>query len=98
MTSNFHWKYGRVEVVAKAPKGRGLWPAIWMMPEDSVYNTWPASGEIDIFEGKGQTPYNMQSTIHYGAFPCCDGHRHMGSPLIESDCDITTGNYMYYYL
>ena len=91
MTSDFYWKYGRVEVVAKAPAGRGLWPAIWMMPEFNVYNTWPGSGEIDIFEGKGQTPNNMQSTIHYGSFPCCDGHRHTGSPLITSDCDITAG-------
>ena len=90
MTSDFYWKYGRVEVVAKAPAGRGLWPAIWMMPEFNVYNTWPGSGEIDIFEGKGQTPNKMQSTIHYGSFPCCDGHRHTGSPLITSDCDITT--------
>ncbi|KAG0645760.1 Beta-1 [Hyphodiscus hymeniophilus] len=45
--------YGKVEVVAKLPKGSWLWPAIWMMPEDSVYGGWPASGEIDIMESKG---------------------------------------------
>lgn len=46
-------KYGRVEVVAKMPKGSWLWPAIWMMPEDSVYGEWPKSGEIDIMESRG---------------------------------------------
>ncbi|KAN0096764.1 glycoside hydrolase family 16 protein [Hyaloscypha variabilis] len=46
-------KYGKVEVVAKMPKGDWLWPAIWMMPENSVYGIWPASGEIDIAESRG---------------------------------------------
>ncbi|KIN08760.1 glycoside hydrolase family 16 protein [Oidiodendron maius Zn] len=45
--------YGKVEVVAKLPRGDWLWPAIWMMPESSVYGAWPASGEIDIMESKG---------------------------------------------
>ena len=51
-------KYGRVEVVAKMPQGDWLWPAIWMMPEDSVYGPWPNSGEIDIAESKGNSPVN----------------------------------------
>ncbi len=46
-------KYGRVEVVAKLPRGDWLWPAIWMMPENSVYGDWPRSGEIDIMESRG---------------------------------------------
>ncbi|KPM42899.1 hypothetical protein AK830_g3612 [Neonectria ditissima] len=46
-------RYGRVEVVAKLAKGDWLWPAIWMFPEDSVYGTWPRSGEIDIMESRG---------------------------------------------
>ena len=54
--TEFHQKYGRVEIRAKHPGGRGLWPAIWMMPQYSVYGGWPASGEIDIFEGRGQNP------------------------------------------
>ncbi len=40
--------YGKVEVKAKLPRGDWLWPAIWMMPEDSVYGAWPLSGEIDV--------------------------------------------------
>ncbi|EAA31490.1 glycoside hydrolase family 16 protein [Neurospora crassa] len=46
-------RYGRVEVVAKLPKGDWLWPAIWMMPQDSTYGVWPRSGEIDIMESRG---------------------------------------------
>ena len=68
MTSNFFWKYGRVEVVAKAPAGRGLWPAIWMMPEFNVYNTWPGSGEIDIFEGKGKGQNSEFRIVHVYPF------------------------------
>lgn len=46
-------KYGRVEVTAKMPQGDWLWPAIWMLPVDDVYGAWPASGEIDIAEARG---------------------------------------------
>lgn len=44
------WKYGRVEVRAKVPPGQGLWPAVWMMPDEPAYGPWPHSGEIDILE------------------------------------------------
>jgi beta-glucanase (GH16 family) len=40
------WKYGRVDVKAKLPAGRGMWPAIWMLPTDWKYGGWPHSGEI----------------------------------------------------
>ncbi len=26
------------------PAGPGMWPAFWMMPQNSAYGTWPASG------------------------------------------------------
>jgi len=45
----------RVDVRARLPQGRGTWPAIWMLPTDSVYGGWPASGEIDIMEAVGCT-------------------------------------------
>jgi beta-glucanase (GH16 family) len=47
---NFKFTYGFIEVVAKIPKGKGTWPAIWMMPEQPMYGHWPKSGEIDIME------------------------------------------------
>ncbi len=59
------WLYGRVDVKAKLPRGRGLWPAIWMMPTDSYYGGWPKSGEIDIMELLGQEPAKVYGTIHW---------------------------------
>ena len=40
----FYKKYGRFEFRASLPQGQGYWPALWMMPEDSVYGGWAASG------------------------------------------------------
>lgn len=48
--NKYHVKYGKVEVRAKLSAGQGTWPAIWMMPQQSVYGSWPKSGEIDIME------------------------------------------------
>lgn len=59
--------YGKFEIRAKAPAGKGLWPAIWMLPENYVYGNWAASGEIDIMEGWGSRPNVVAGTIHYGA-------------------------------
>ncbi|ODQ75092.1 hypothetical protein LIPSTDRAFT_92143 [Lipomyces starkeyi NRRL Y-11557] len=74
LTRNFaNIRYGKVEVTAKLPQGDWLWPAIWMMPKDSVYGVWPASGEIDICESRGNDhtyPVGgvnvMSSTLHWG--------------------------------
>ncbi len=56
--------YGRVEVRAKLPAGRGTWPAIWMLPTDWAYGSWPNSGEIDIMEHVGYDPTNVHFSIH----------------------------------
>ncbi|MFN2313078.1 MAG: family 16 glycosylhydrolase [Bacteroidales bacterium] len=58
------WLYGRVEVKAKLPDGRGMWPAIWMLPTDWAYGGWPASGEIDIMENVGYDPYVIVGSAH----------------------------------
>jgi len=60
-------RYGRIEVRAKLPVGQGIWPAIWMLPQDDAYGTWAASGEIDILETKGQEPTKIHGTIHFGS-------------------------------
>ncbi|MBR4628350.1 MAG: family 16 glycosylhydrolase [Ruminococcus sp.] len=57
---------GRIEVRARCDSGKSLWPAIWMLPEDSLYGGWAASGEIDIMEGWGSTPEKICGTIHFG--------------------------------
>lgn len=61
----FDFKYGKVEVSAKLPVGAGTWPAIWMLGADINTNTWPACGEIDIMEHKGNDLNKIYSTLHY---------------------------------
>ncbi len=64
------WTYGRVEMRARMPIGQGLWTAFWMLPSDSIYGGWAASGEIDIVEYLGDQPDRILGTIHYGGpFP-----------------------------
>lgn len=65
--NNADFQYGKVVVSAKVPEGQGLWPAIWMMPQDeSYYGQWPKCGEIDIMEVLGNDTTTSYSTIHYG--------------------------------
>ena len=73
------WLYGRIEVRAKLPTGRGIWPAIWMLPEKDAYGGWAASGEIDIMEMVGHEPGTVHGTLHYGdKWP---KNVHTGSPF-----------------
>lgn len=51
--NQFAFKYGTVEIRAKLPGGDWLWPALWMLPKEDLYGWWPASGEIDIAELRG---------------------------------------------
>lgn len=64
----FDFLYGRVEVRAKLPVGRGTWPAIWMLPTDWVYGGWPSSGEIDIMEHVGYDPGRVHASCHTEAY------------------------------
>jgi len=59
------WKYGRIEVRAKLPKGEGVWPAIWMMGANRPKVDWPRCGEIDIMEFVGHDSSHVYGTIHY---------------------------------
>ena len=56
------WKYGYFEAAIKLPKGKGTWPAFWMMPVN--FTNWPGDGEIDIMEAVGYQPDRVWSTIH----------------------------------
>ncbi len=59
------WKYGKIEIRAKVPGGKGTWPALWMLPTNSEYGSWPKSGEIDIMEYIGVEPQNIYFTTHF---------------------------------
>jgi beta-glucanase (GH16 family) len=58
--------YGRIEARIKLPRGKGLWPAFWMLGKD--YRTegigWPECGEIDIMEFRGQNPHEFRGSLH----------------------------------
>jgi len=59
------WKYCRIEVLAKLPDGKGVWPAIWTLGINCPQVSWPACGEIDIMEFVGNWPGEIFGTIHY---------------------------------
>jgi beta-glucanase (GH16 family) len=61
----FDFTYGRVEVRAKLPTGRGTWPAIWMLGANFETVSWPACGEIDIMEHVGNQQDKIHATLHY---------------------------------
>jgi beta-glucanase (GH16 family) len=63
----FNKKYGKIEFRAKLPTGQGIWPALWMLPQDEKYGGWPASGEIDVMEARGQEPTKVLGTLHFGS-------------------------------
>jgi beta-glucanase (GH16 family) len=67
-SAKFHslasWQYGIVEVRAKLPDGRGMWPAIWLMPQYSLDGGWPDSGEIDMMEEVAFDPNVSHFTLH----------------------------------
>ncbi|WP_126243927.1 glycoside hydrolase family 16 protein [Chitinophaga rhizosphaerae] len=60
--------YGRFEIRAKLPAGKGTWPAIWMLPTDWAYGDWPKSGEIDIMEHVGYDPNRVHMSVHTEAY------------------------------
>ncbi|GFR39784.1 hypothetical protein Agub_g269 [Astrephomene gubernaculifera] len=67
--------FGRIRFEArmKLPKGQGVWPAFWLLPNSKIcdacgpYGSWPYSGEIDIMEGINNMTYSY-GTLHYGNY------------------------------
>ena len=76
--------YGKIEVRAKLPKGKGTWPAIWMMPTDSIYGGWPNSGEIDIMEHVGYDMNRIHGTVHTENYNHVKGTQ-VGKSTVVSD-------------
>ena len=81
------WLYGRMEVRAKLPKGRGTWPAIWMFPTESTYGNWPASGEIDVMEHVGYDQNNVHFTVHNAAYNFMRGNQKGATKIVPSASD-----------
>jgi len=60
----FSFQYGKVEIRAKLPQGKGIWPALWMLP---VTGKWPP--EIDIMELLGHQPNVVYMSLYWGEWP-----------------------------
>lgn len=86
------WQYGRVEVRAKIPAGRGNWPAIWMLPQKNKYGGWPRSGEIDIMEHVGYDQGVLWGTVHTQSFNHIKGTQKGDSTLVK---DISEAFHVY---
>ena len=57
--------FGRMEMRAKLPSGKGVWPAFWTLGENIGAVGWPRCGEIDIMEFVGHDPRNIYGTVHW---------------------------------
>jgi beta-glucanase (GH16 family) len=64
-----NFQYGRFEARMKLPNVTGLWPAFWLLGDDSPTARWPTCGEVDIMEGKGRLPNWTAGSLHRGTMP-----------------------------
>jgi beta-glucanase (GH16 family) len=80
------WTYGRFEIRAKLPSGRGTWPAIWMLPSQRSYGAgyWPDNGEIDIMEHVGHDPDVIHGSAHTKAYHHSIKTEKTGKTKVES--------------
>ncbi len=60
----FEGTRGRFEARIKLPAGRGIWPAFWLLGSDISTIGWPACGEIDIMEYRGQERSIVHGSLH----------------------------------
>jgi len=80
----FEFRYGRVEVRAKLPTGRGTWPAIWMLGASIDRVGWPACGEIDIMENVGFDPLTIVASVHTAAYNHVAGTQRNATTTLSS--------------
>ena len=87
LTSRASWTYGRIEVRAKLPKGRGTWPAIWTLGTNIRDVGWPTCGEIDIMEHVGFDPGRIHANIHTKAYNHVQGTAKGSSVVVANPED-----------
>lgn len=99
---SFSFKYGRVEASIKLPLGDWLWPAFWLLPKQGAYGIWPASGEIDIMESRGNSAdyaaggvNQFGSTLHWGPFYGADGWQQTHATYTIPTGDLSQGFHTY---
>jgi beta-glucanase (GH16 family) len=79
------FKFGRIDIRAKLPKGKGIWPAFWLLPQNNTFGGWPRSGEIDLMEMIGHQPATTYGTLHFGPGP--------GSTQLGRNFSLPSGNF-----
>lgn len=79
--------YGRMDIRAKLPKTKGIWPAIWMLGSNISSTPWPACGELDIMELLGNQPNKVYGTMHWGQ--AGQGSTHIGDSYVLSNNDFS---------
>ena len=99
------FQYGRFEVRAKVPSGKGFLPAFWMMPTDeSFYGQWPKCGEIDIMEVHGSALSTSYGTLHFGephtqkqgSYTLPDGQKNFSEAFHVFACEWDPGEFRFY--
>jgi len=89
-------QYARVEISAKLPQGKGIWPAHWMMPNDN--SCWPTEGEIDIMEYIGKDASqglgSIYGTLHWSKGEC-GANSQDGGVVAPNGIDFTKGFHQY---
>ena len=81
------WTYGRFDIRARVPKGRGSWPAIWMLGANISTAGWPHCGEIDIMEHVGYDDGNIHASIHTTDYNHMIGTQRSGQVTVQTATD-----------
>ena len=88
----FSTTYGRFDIKAKLPAGKGSWPAIWMLGESISSIGWPQCGEIDIMEHVGYDLGLVHGSIHTQDYNHMYGTQKSGSKYVD---DVTDAFHVY---
>jgi hypothetical protein len=82
-----HWQtYGYFEMRARQPRGKGFWPALWLLPKRKA---WPP--EMDILEGSGARPYS----VHVGFIDKSMKYAQNQGAWIDNEIDTSDGFHLY---
>ncbi len=84
LVSKANFLYGKFEISAKLPQGDGIWPAIWMLPVQNTYGSWPESGEIDIMESIGKEPNYIHGSLQMDAYNFKNNNQKTSSILVNN--------------
>jgi beta-glucanase (GH16 family) len=81
----FTAKYGKLEARLKLPNAKGLWPAFWMLGANLATHPWPACGEIDVMELRGNVPQTAIGSLH--------GPEYFGGSAISKKFTLAQGTF-----